>query len=98
MGQVIEEFKNFKPSSKRKDDVIDAIAHVARYIPTTVIIPKSEQERQADTNRILAEKQLRDSIFAGPADPTPVAETLSQPTQWEGMPIFQNTDEQIYGT
>lgn len=81
---VIDEFCKFKPSAKRKDDCVDAVAHAARYIPPVDISP-SEVARRQDIYDILRDKQHFERVFnrpdpAQPAPPPP-------PTHYEGMPI-----------
>lgn len=63
MGDIIHEFVNTMPNSKRKDDIIDSIAHLARVIPASVELPKTEQEQSQIVWNLLAQKQLQDMYF-----------------------------------
>lgn len=93
---LLKQFKNFKPHSKRKDDCVDCIAHLARFLPDTIEVPQSEQDRQEEVWKILRQKQLLDMIYV-----PPIQEVVEEPppaaTHYEGLPIFMNLDEQLYG-
>lgn len=61
---IKHEFINSKAGSKRKDDIIDSIAHLAaRTIPATPSIEKTEKEQSQIVWDILAKKQLHDMYF-----------------------------------
>lgn len=62
-GDIIYEFVNAKSNSKRKDDIIDSIAHLCRVIPANVELPKSEVEASKIVWNLLAQKQLQDMYF-----------------------------------
>jgi predicted phage terminase large subunit-like protein len=85
LNEVINEFKNFKPSSKRKDDVIDSIAHAMRFAPEIIAQPESEQARQQKVYEIFIEKQLHELIY-NLKEPEPEPEL--PPTHYDGYPIL----------
>jgi hypothetical protein len=63
MDTLIKEFVNTSPGSKRKDDIIDAIAHLCRIIPAQPDLPQTEQEQTNIVYNLLAQKQLQDMYF-----------------------------------
>lgn len=96
LDDVIKEFINFKPGSKRKDDCVDSVGHLARYMPSNVEIPHTEQEQFDAVLDILRQKDLHDRLYPGYVAPEPVPESV--PTTYEGLPIFYHPDHLIYGT
>lgn len=88
MDDVIHEFTNFKPDSKRKDDIVDAIAHLARVIPAKVQLPETQQEQNNIVFEILARKQLQDMYF-GVREAVPAQPVEDVPlTMFDGQPIL----------
>lgn len=84
MDDVVREFTRFKPHSKRKDDIVDTVGHLARFLPATPEVPQSEQQRRQKLWDILAQKDEHERIFNVPEAiavvPTPMSE-------FEGSPI-----------
>jgi hypothetical protein len=71
-GDIKHEFVNAKSDSKRKDDIIDSIAHLAgRTIPATPAITKTEKEQSMIVWDMLAQKQLHDMYFGIRENATP---------------------------
>jgi phage terminase large subunit-like protein len=68
---IKKEFVNAKSNSKRKDDIIDSIAHLARIIPATPPMNKTEMEKSQIVWNILAQKQLCDMYFGVRENTTP---------------------------
>lgn len=63
MDTLIKEFVHTSPGSKRKDDIIDSIAHLCRIIPAQPDLPPTEQEKTEIVYNLLAQKQLQDMYF-----------------------------------
>jgi len=84
LDDLIQEFLKFKPSAKRKDDCVDAVAHAARYIPP-VDLPASEVARRQEIYDILREKQHFERIYNRPDPAEPQAPPPT--THYEGLPI-----------
>jgi predicted phage terminase large subunit-like protein len=97
MDKIIKQFVKFKPHSKRKDDAVDGIAHLMRFMPSSFEAPLDEQARQQAVWDDLAQKELHDMIYIPRPKPEPIAEPEPPATHFEGLPIYQNTDAQIYG-
>ena len=77
---IKKEFVNAKANSKRKDDIIDSIAHLAaRTIPAAPSLPRTEREESQIVWDILAQKQLQDMYFG-------VRENAAPPPQ-EDLPL-----------
>jgi len=95
MNQVINELVNFKPGSKRKDDICDTLGHALAAMPPSPEIPVTEKQKQQAVWDLLAQKQLQEMIY-GVREQAPEPEPLP-PTSWEGAPVFRNPEEQIYG-
>jgi phage terminase large subunit-like protein len=121
MDEVIQEFVKFKPGSNRKDDSVDTLGHIARYLPKDITPPQTVQEEMTAAWDLLAQKQLHErqfmtsgdtentysTKFSYPTAPNPGWKTdgydrkeivVPPPTHWEGLPIYQNPDQMIYGT
>jgi predicted phage terminase large subunit-like protein len=108
MNEVIKEFVNFKAGTNRKDDSIDTCARLARYLPKDIAVPQSEQEKQTAAWDLLKQKQQHERMFPpNESKDSPLWKrdgydrqelVTPAPTEWEGLPIFQNPEEQIYGT
>lgn len=108
MDEVIKEFVKFKAGSNRKDDSVDGLAHVARYLPKGLSIPQTEQEKQTAAWDLLVKKQLHERMFP----PSEEKQTpnwkrdgydrqevvVPAPTHYEGLPIYQHPDQILYGT
>lgn len=112
LDDVVREFVRFKPGTNRKDDAVDSVAHCTRYKPKDIHVPQTEQEKISAAWDVLARKQNHEKQFSyrenelkesgghwktdgydrRPAPPAP------PPTHWEGLPIFQHPDHQLYGT
>lgn len=84
---ILDEFLNTKSSSKRKDDIIDSIAHLARIIPPSADIPKSEIEQSQIVWDVLAQKQLQDMYFGVRENATPQPLPDLPMTTFEGSPV-----------
>src|SRR6266550_6319175 len=121
MDEVIKEHVKFKAGSNRKDDSLDGLAHLSRYLPKGIEIPQTEQQKQTAAWDILKRKELHARLFGttGATENTYSTKfgrpnvvnpgwktdgfdhreivTLA-PTHWEGLPIIQHPDFQIYGT
>lgn len=95
LDDVIKEFVNFKPGTKRKDDSVDSVAHCCRYLPVRIEIPQTEQERNKAVHDLLLQKHIDELIFIAP--PKPEAPPPPIPTEIDGMMIFSNYEQQIYG-
>lgn len=98
MEDVIKEFVRFKPHTRRKDDIVDAIAQLTRYLPSHIELPKNEQERQKHAYDWLKQKQLHEMLY--PEQPPPASEPVAAPapTSYEGYPLSQGFDIDVYGT
>lgn len=69
---IKHEFMNAKSNSKRKDDIIDSIAHLAgKTIPASPSLPKTEREAAQIVWDILAAKQMHDMYFGVRENATP---------------------------
>jgi len=86
MDDIINEFTRFKPDAKRKDDIIDAIAHLTRVMPPKISPPESEIERTKIVYELLAQKQLQDMYF-GVRENTPEKVSEALPLEYDGYPI-----------
>ena len=88
---LVEEFVRFKPGTNRKDDIIDAIAHVCRVIPAKVELPKSDLDRAQVVWDILAEKQLQDLYYGVRENSTPQPTSVLSLSKYDGeygtMPV-----------
>lgn len=93
---VIKEFIRFKPGTKRKDDSVDSVAHVCRYLPTHIEIPKTEQERHQAAHDLLMQKHINELIYLAP--PKPEAAPPPPPTSWEGQPVYTNIEQMYLGS
>lgn len=99
MESIRKEFVRFKPHSNRKDDIVDAVAHLARYLPKNIELPKNEVERQARAEQWAKEKHLHDMIYDPQMFLPPPPESVPQKiTEWEGQPVFDNIEQQMYGS
>jgi len=108
MKEVIREFVVFKGDSNRKNDSVDSCAHLSRYLPKDIAPPQTEQEKMTAAWELLAQKQEYEKMF--PYNPDKDSdvwkrdgydrrpEIVPAPTHWEGLPIFPNIEQQIYGT
>ena len=110
MDEMIHEFLVFKPHSKRKDDMVDAIAHCLRFLPTMSILPQTPTERARVIEKIMRDKMELERLFPTVMneDPnyswSPRPEIQVEPLpmdsfEIDGMkyPVFKNPEEQIYG-
>lgn len=86
MDDVINEFLKFKPDAKRKDDIIDAIAHLTRVMPARIEPPESDIERTKIVYEILAQKQLQDMYF-GVREVVEEKVAPALPMEYDGYPI-----------
>ncbi len=86
LEDVIGEFVGFKPGTKRKDDCVDATAHLARYMPGQIEIPATEIERQEAAYDILRQKDLHERLYPG-WQPPPPPEAPPMPLEWDGAPV-----------
>jgi phage terminase large subunit-like protein len=109
MKEVIREFVNFKGDSNRKNDSVDACAFLARYISNDIEIPQTEKEKISAAWDVLVQKQEHEKMFPFNEDrdsenwkrdgyDTPKPVFVPPPTHWEGIPIYKNPEDQIYGT
>lgn len=108
MKEVIREFVVFKGDSNRKNDSVDSCAHLSKYLPREITPPQTEQEKMTAAWDLLAQKQEHERMF--PYNPDKESGTWKRdgydrqvvveapPTHWEGLPIFPNIEQQIYGT
>lgn len=91
LEEVITEFVHFKPALKRKDDCVDSIAHLVRYLPTNVESLQTQAQNEAVFD-VMKQKQLREYLYdkdlhttwrdaANPPQAAPM------PLDWEGAPI-----------
>jgi predicted phage terminase large subunit-like protein len=87
VSTLIEEFIRFKPGTKRKDDIIDAIAHCCRVIPAKVDLPKDEMQKTQIVWEILKEKQLQDMYFGVRENATPQPMQDLPLNHFDGMPV-----------
>lgn len=96
METVIKQFVNFKPHSKRKDDIVDAVAHLSRHLPSYVAIPQTTQQLTQAVIDVCRDKQLQELLY--PEAP-PIAEPPPPelPKTWEGMPVYRHESE-LYGS
>lgn len=96
LENVVKEFINFKPGSKRKDDAVDSIGHLCRYLPTHIEIPRTQQEKNQAVHDLLIQKQINELIFMAPIKPEPPPPP--PPTSWDGMPVISDMENFIlYG-
>lgn len=93
LDDVIKEFVNFKPGSKRKDDAVDSIGHGCRYMPTHIEVPRTQAEKNKAVHDLLVQKQINELIFMAPQKEEPPPPP--PPTSWEGMPIYKSYEEMI---
>lgn len=114
MDEVIQEFVKFKPGSNRKDDSVDTLGHIARYLPKDITPPQTEQEKMTAAWDLLARKQTSERQFLHRENPTAGEDKnpgmwkqdgydrkeiiIPAPTHWEGLPIYQSPEHMIYGT
>lgn len=108
MNEVIKEHVNFKAGANRKDDSVDTLARLARYMPKEISCPQSEQEKQTAAWDLLKQKQQHERMFPPNEEKqTPTwkrdgydrqPKIVPAPTHYEGMPIIQYPDQQIFGT
>lgn len=114
MDEVIQEFVKFKPGSNRKDDSVDTLGHIARYLPKDITPPQTEQEKMTAAWDLLARKQTSERQFLHRENPTAGEEKtpgmwkqdgydrkeiiIPAPTHWEGLPIWRHPEEQYFGT
>ncbi len=109
MDDVIHEFVTFKPHSKRKDDIVDAVAHACRYLPKAEP-QQSPAVRAKILEDIMRDKMEHERLFPfNPNDdpnyhwserPPIMEEPLPMDTFEVGgnkYPVFKNIEEQIYG-
>lgn len=93
---LTKQFVNFKPHSKRKDDIVDGVAHLSRHMPTHIEIPKTEQDRQQAIRDIMRDKMLAEMLY--PDQPAPLPEApFEAPKTFDGYPVRANETE-VYGT
>jgi hypothetical protein len=108
MNEVIKEHVNFKAGANRKDDSVDTLARLARYLPKEITCPQTEQEKQTAAWDLLKQKQQHERMFPPNEEKqTPLWKrdgydrqeiVTPAPTEWEGLPIYPNIETQIYGT
>jgi len=108
IDDVVKQFVKFKPGSNRKDDAVDMLAYLSRYLPGDIAVPVTEQEKQTAAWDLLKQKQIHERMFPhNPDKENPIWKrdgydrqeiVVPPPTQWEGMPNYQNPEQQIYGT
>jgi phage terminase large subunit-like protein len=108
MNEVIKEHVNFKAGTNRKDDSVDTLARLARYLPKEISAPQTEQEKQTAAWDLLKQKQQHERMFPPNEDKqTPVwkrdgydRQVIAEPapTHYEGLPIVQYPEQQLYGT
>lgn len=107
MNEVIKEHVNFKAGANRKDDAVDTLARLARYLPKEIGVPQTEQEKQTAAWDLLKQKQTHERMFPPSQAPdSPLwkrdgydrqPEIVPAPTHWEGIPIIKSPEESIYG-
>jgi len=68
IDEVIKEHVKFKAGSNRKDDSLDGLAHLSRYLPKGIEVPQTEQERQTAAWDILKRKELHERQFGTTGD------------------------------
>lgn len=95
LEDVIKEFVNFKPGSKRKDDAVDSIGHLCRYLPTHIEVPRTQQEKNQAVHDMLVQKQINELIFI--AQPKPEPPPPPMPTEIDGVPIYQSYEHILLG-
>jgi len=112
MNDVIREFVQFKAGTNRKDDSVDMVGHLSRFLPKDIAIPQTEQEKITAAWDVLAQKQRSERQFGHRENPLtetgqhwktdgydlPKEVVVPPPTHWEGMPIIKNYDEQLLGS
>jgi hypothetical protein len=108
MNEVIKEHVNFKAGANRKDDSVDTLARLARYMPKEISCPQSEQEKQTAAWDLLKQKQQHERMFPPNEDKQTSTwkrdgydrqqEVAAPLTEWEGMPIVRSIEEQYLGT
>lgn len=108
MNEVIKEHVNFKAGTNRKDDSVDTLARLARYLPKGIEAPVTEQQKQTAAWDLLKQKQHHERMF-------PPNEEKQTPnwkrdgydrqvmpeapmTHWEGLPIITHPDYELYGS
>lgn len=88
LGEVILEFVGFKPGTKRKDDCVDATAHLARFMPTHIEPSIMDVEKQEAAYEILRQKDLHERLYPGTWQiPQPQIQQEPLPLEWNGSPI-----------
>jgi hypothetical protein len=108
MNEVIKEHVSFKAGANRKDDSVDTLARLARYMPKEISCPQSEQEKQTAAWDLLKQKQTHERMFPPNEDKQTSTwkrdgydrqEAVAAPlTEFEGMPIIRHIEEQYLGT
>lgn len=88
-SDIKHEFVNAVSNSKRKDDIIDSIAHLARIIPSTPPMSRTEMEKSQIVWNLLAQKQLHDMYFGvrENATPPPQVDMPMEGTMFEGQQV-----------
>jgi phage terminase large subunit-like protein len=113
MNEVIKEHVNFKAGTNRKDDSVDTLARLARYLPKEISVPQTEQERQNAAWDLLKQKQsyekqflYRENETAGESKTPDLwktdgydrrEEVVPAPTHYEGLPIRKDFDSELFG-
>lgn len=98
MDTVVKQFVTFKPHSKRKDDIVDAIAHLSRHMPMNLVVPQTEQQVEQAKIDILKDKQLQEMLFPQQVLVNPAELFAPQaPTVWEGARVIRDHSE-LYGS
>jgi len=111
MTDVIREFTQFKAGTNRKDDSVDMIGHLSRFLPRDIAIPQTEQEKITAAWDVLAQKQRTERQFGLRDNPLndsgehwktdgydrPKEIVVPPPTHWEGIPIVNSYEESILG-
>lgn len=113
MNEVIKEHVNFKAGTNRKDDSVDTLARLARYLPKEITAPQTEQEKQTAAWDLLAQKtnhekqfMYRENESAGESKTPGTWKTDGHdrqvkaeppPTHYEGLPITRGPDYELFG-
>lgn len=97
MDMVIKQFIGFKPHSKRKDDIVDCVAHLSRHMPTNLIIPANSQQIEQAKIDMLKDKMLQEMLFPDAVLVPPELLAPEAPKQWDGARVIRDHSE-LYGS
>jgi predicted phage terminase large subunit-like protein len=84
--QIKKEFVRFKPGSRRKDDIVDAVGHFCRFIPANPELTATTKTLLDRAWAFAAQKNEHDRIFNVP-DPIQIFDPPPMPMEIGGIPV-----------